>query len=56
MLYHAIIAPKQPGEPNRRVSIRTESIGEAWEQLIREHGARNVEHVWTDYGEPKDQQ
>ena len=56
MLYHAIIAPKQPSESQKRVSIQADTIGEAWEQLIGEHGARNVQHVWADYGESKTEQ
>ena len=48
-----MVTPKEPSETHKRVSLRADTIGEAWEQLIAEYGARNVHHVWSDYGETK---
>jgi hypothetical protein len=53
MLYHGIIRAIPPGAVSLRVSIEAETVGEAWEQLIARYGAKNVEHVWTDYEESK---
>jgi hypothetical protein len=53
MLYHAIISPKLPDTGNVRVSLETETIGDAWERLIAAYGAKNVQHVWADYEESK---